>query len=56
MYYLFFKMTLYKDGSGKYLEKKGKLVLKGISKETQKPKILGFARLSLHTLAGEVFF
>ena len=46
-------MTLYKDSGGKYLEKKGKLVLKGLSKVTNTVVKLGSVNLSLHTLADD---
>ena len=46
-------MTLYKDSSGKYLDKKGKLVLKGLSKVTNTVVKLGSVNLSLHTLADD---
>jgi hypothetical protein len=46
-------MTLYKDSAGKYIEKKGKLVLKGLSKVTGKEVKLGSVKLSLHTLADD---
>ena len=46
-------MTLYKDSSGKYIEKKGKLILKGYSKVTGKEVKLGSVKLSLHTLADD---
>jgi hypothetical protein len=46
-------MTLYKDSSGKYAEKRGKLVLKGHSKVTLSVVKLGFINLSLHNLAAD---
>ena len=46
-------MTLYKESGGKYLEKKGKLVLKGLSKVTNTVVKLGSVNLSLHTLADD---
>ena len=46
-------MTLYKDSSGKYVEKKGKLLLKGYSKVTSKEVKLGSVKLSLNTLADD---
>ena len=46
-------MTLYKDSSGKYIEKKGKLILKGFSKVAGKEVKLGSVKLSLHTLADD---
>ena len=46
-------MTLYKDSAGKYIEKKGKLVLKGLSKVTAKEVKLGSVKLCLHTLADD---
>ena len=44
-------MTLYKDTSGKFIEKKGKLVLKGVSTMSTTVVKLGSVNLSLHTLA-----
>jgi hypothetical protein len=46
-------MTLYKDSTGNYLEKKGKLVLRGHSKVTQTVVKLGLVNLSLNTLAAD---
>ena len=46
-------MTLYKDSTGKYVEKKGKLLLKGYSKVTSKEVKLGSVKLSLNTLADD---
>ena len=46
-------MTLYQNKDMIYMEKKGKLVLKGVSKVTSSTEILGTAELKLHTLAQE---
>lgn len=44
-------MTLYKDSSAKYVEKKGRLVVKGHSKITFTAKNLGMVQLELHKIA-----
>jgi hypothetical protein len=44
-------MTLYQNKDGTYQDKKGKLVLKGVSKQTQSTDTLGSAELKLHVLA-----
>ena len=46
-------MTLYQNKDMICVEKKGKLVLKGVSKLTSSTEILGTAELKLHTLAQE---
>ena len=46
-------MTLYQNKDHICMEKKGKLVLKGVSKLTSSTEILGTAELKLHTLAQE---
>jgi hypothetical protein len=46
-------MTLYKDSNGKYIEKRGNLVLNGHSKVTNSTTVLGSVHLKLNLLASD---
>lgn len=46
-------MTLYKDSNGKYIEKRGNLVLNGHSKITNSTIVLGSVDLKLNLLASD---